>query len=725
MAPRLALALAGTLALAACAPEARAPETPEPAADGGAAVTEAPNPFFAKSELPYELPPFDRIGNEHFLPAFERGMAEQLAEIQAIADNPAAPTFDNTIVPLEKSGEILGRVSPVFFNLSSANTNPELQKIRVEIAPRLAAHADAIFLNGPLFARISTLHASRETLGLDAESVRLLERYYIDFVRAGAKLSEAEKETLRGINAELASLGAKFSENVLAEVNDSAVVFDSADQLAGLSAAEIEAAAKAAAEKGLEGKYLIALKNTTGQPPLSSMTDRESRRKIFEASLARGIRGNEFDNRDIVLRVVQLRAERARLLGYPTHAAFVLEDETAQTTAAVNDMLGRLAPAAIANAKREAADMQAIIDAEGGDFELAAWDWSFYAEKVRQAKYDFDDSQLRPYFEMESVLQNGIFYMANRLYGLSFKERPDLPVYHPDVRVFEVFEADGEPLGLFLFDPYARPSKRGGAWMNEYVGQSGLLGQKPVVGNHLNVPKPPEGEPTLMTFDEVETAFHEFGHAVHGLFSDVRYPRFAGTNVPRDFVEYPSQVHEMWAVWPEVLANYARHHETGEIIPRALLDKVLASRTFNEGFKTSEYLAAAIIDQYWHQLGPDEIPTDVVAFEAYALEDSGMDFAPVPPRYRTAYFSHIMGGYSAGYYAYIWSEVLDAESVLWFKENGGLVRENGDHFRNTLLSQGGSRDAMDLFRDFAGREPRVEPLLEKRGLTAPVAPGAN
>jgi peptidyl-dipeptidase Dcp len=437
--------------------------------------------------------------------------------------------------------------------------------------------------------------------------------------------------------------------------------------------------------------------------------------------VSRGIRGNEFDNREIVLRVIQLRADRARLLGYPTHAAFVLEDETAKTTEAVNDMLGRLAPAAVANARREAADMQAIIDAEGGGFELAAWDWAFYAEKVRKAKYDFDDSQLRPYFEMESVLQNGVFYMAEKLYGLTFKERPDLPVYHPDVRVFEVFQADGGALGLFLFDPYARPSKRGGAWMNEYVSQSGLIGQKPVVGNHLNVPKPPEGEPTLMTFDEVETTFHEFGHAVHGLFSDVKYPRFAGTNVPRDFVEYPSQVHEMWAVWPEVLANYARHHETGELLPRELLDKVLSTRTFNEGFKTSEYLAAAIVDQYWHQLGAGEIPTDVVAFENEALTSSGMNFPPVPPRYRTAYFSHIMGGYSAGYYAYIWSEVLDAESVLWFKENGGLVRENGDHFRKTLLSRGGSADAMQLFFDFAGRKPRVEPLLEKRGLTAPAA----
>ncbi len=717
MSSRLTLALASTLTLVACA---SAPETPEPA-QAAATATEAPNPFFTKSELPYEMPPFDRIRDEHFLPAFEKGMAEQLAEIDAIATNPEAPTFGNTIVPMETSGEVLGRVAPVFFNLSGAHTNPELQKIRAELAPKLAAHQDTIYLNGALFARVDTLYQQRDALGLDPESLRLLERYHTDFVRAGARLSEEQKETLRKINGELASLAARFSENVLGEVNASAVAFDSADELAGLSAAQIEAASKLAAERGLEGKYVIALMNTTGQPPLSSLTNRASREKIHAASVGRGIRGNEFDNREIVLTVIRLRAERARLLGYPTHAAFVLEDETAKTTEAVNDMLGRLAPPAVANAQREAADMQAIIDAENGGFTLAAWDWAYYAEKVRKAKYDFDDTQLRPYFEMESVLQNGVFYMADKLYGLTFKERTDLPVYHPDVRVFEVFQADGSALGLFLFDPYARPSKRGGAWMNEYVSQSGLLGQKPVVGNHLNVPKPPEGEPTLMTFDEVETTFHEFGHALHGLFSNVKYPRFAGTNVPRDFVEYPSQVHEMWAVWPEVLANYARHYETGELLPGELLDKVLSTRTFNEGFKTSEYLAAAIVDQYWHQLGPDEIPTDVVAFENAALAKSGMDFAPVPPRYRTAYFSHIMGGYSAGYYAYIWSEVLDAESVLWFKENGGLDRENGDHFRNTLLSRGGSVDAMVLFRDFAGREPRVEPLLEKRGLTAPAA----
>ena len=716
MPSRLIPVLAGSLMLAACASSPEAPEPTEPAA-----LAEAPNPFFGKSELPYELPPFDRIEDAHFLPAFDKGMADQLAEIRAIATSPEAPSFENTIVPMERSGEILGRVAPVFFNLSGANTNPQLQKIRAEIAPKLAAHGDAIYLDAELYARVAALYDARDTLGLDAESVRLLERYHTDFVRAGARLTEEQKETLRKINGELASLGAQFSENVLGEVNASAVTFDSAEELAGLSAAEIEAASKLAQERGLEGKYVIALNNTTGQPPLSSLTRRASRQKIHEASVSRGIRGNEFDNRGIVLRVIQLRAERAKLLGYPTHAAFVLEDETAKSTEAVNEMLGRLAPAAVANAKREAADMQAIIDAENGGFELAAWDWAYYAEKVRRAKYDFDDSQLRPYFEMESVLQNGVFYMAEKLYGLSFRQRSDLPVYHPDVRVFEVFEANGEPLGLFLFDPYARPSKRGGAWMNEYVSQSGLMGQKPVVGNHLNVPKPPEGEPTLMTFDEVETTFHEFGHAVHGLFSDVKYPRFAGTNVPRDFVEYPSQVHEMWAVWPEVLANYARHYETGELLPRELLDKVLSTRTFNEGFKTSEYLAAAIVDQYWHQLGADEIPTDVVAFENEALASSGMDFPPVPPRYRTAYFSHIMGGYSAGYYAYIWSEVLDAESVLWFKENGGLVRENGDHFRETLLSRGGSTDAMQLFFDFAGREPRVEPLLEKRGLTAPAA----
>ena len=538
-------------------------------------------------------------------------------------------------------------------------------------------------------------------------------------MRAGAELSESQKQRMQEINAELASLQTTFSQNVLSEVNEAAVVVETPEELAGLSEDQIAAAAEAAKARDLEGKYVIALLNTSGQPALSSLENRELRRRVMQVSLARGSGGGEFDNREVVSRMARLRAERAALLGYPNHAAYILEEETAQTVEAVNDRLASLVPPAVANAWREATDLQTIATADGNDLELASWDWSYYTDKVRAARYDFDASELRPCFEMNNVLENGVFFAASRLYGLSFEERPELPVYHPDVRVWEVFDADGSRLGLFLVDYYARPSKRGGAWMNAYVSQSHLLGTKPVIANHLNVPKPPEGEPTLLTFDEVETMFHEVGHTLHGLFSDVRFPYFAGTSVPRDFVEYPSQVNEMWATWPEVLKTYAVHHETGEPMPTELLDKVLATETFNQGFATTEYLAASLLDQAWHQLSEDEVPgTDgVAAFEQAALERTGVALDAVPPRYRSTYFSHIWSsGYSAGYYSYIWSELLDADSVEWFKQNGGLTRENGDHFRGTLLSKGGSRDAMTLYREFRGAEPDVRPLLVRRGL---------
>ena len=674
------------------------------------------NPFFTVSTLPYQLPPFDQIQDAHYAPAFEKGMADQRAEVDAIANQSAAPSFDNTIVAMEKTGALLGRTAAVFFNLAGANTNPAMQKVQAEMAPKLSAHQDAILLDGKLFARVKSLYDQRADLGLDAESLRLLERYHTDFVRAGANLSEADKTKLKAMNAELATLATTFSQNVLKEVQASGVLVSDVKELDGLSADAITAAAEAAKAAGKEGQYLIALMNTSGQPPLSSLTNRALRKKIMDASLTRGGRGGEFDNRAIVSRVAKLRAERAALLGYENHATYVLEDETAGTVGAVNKLLSDLAPAAVANARKEAADMQAIINEEKGGFALEAADWAFYAEKVRQAKYDFDESQLRPYFEMTSVLENGVFHAAGELYGLSFKRRTDLPTYHPDVLVYEVFEADGKPLGLFLGDFYARSNKRGGAWMNAYVPQNGLTGTLPVVANHQNIPKPAAGQPTLMTFDEVTTMFHEFGHALHGLFSNVKYPQFSGTSVPRDFVEYPSQVNEMWATWPTILANYAKHHETGEPIPQALLDKVLATEQFGQGHATTEYLAAAMLDQSWHQLAANEVPSDTLAFEAQALRAAGLDYAPVPPRYRSTYFSHIMGGYSAGYYAYLWSEVLDAESVEWFKENGGLKRENGDHFRKTLLSRGGSVDAMQLFRDFRGRDPQVGPLLKRRGL---------
>lgn len=678
------------------------------------------NPFFSESGLPLGMPAFDRITNAHFVPAFERGMTEQLAQIDSIAANTEPPTFENVFVAMERSGTLIRRVSATFDNLVSAHTDDEKEAIRLELAPRRAAHLDRIRLNQTLFAKIRDVHDRVDELGLDAESRRLVERYYKDFVRSGATLSEADKERLTGFNAELAELGTRFSQNVLKEVNDQAIVVDSIEQLAGFSEAQIAAAARAAAERDLEGMYVIPLLNTSGQPSLAVLEHRELRRRIHEASLSRGRRGGDFDNREIVSRSMRLRAERARLLGYPNHAAYVVEDETALTTEAVNRRLAELTPPAVANAQREAAALQAMIDAEGGGFTLAAWDWAYYAEKVRRAEYAYDESELQPYFEMGTVLERGVFYAANRLYGITFHERTDLPTYHPDVRVFEVHDADGELLALFLADYYARPSKRGGAWSSSYVSQSGLSGQRAVVANHLNIPEPSEGDPTLLTFDEVTTAFHEFGHALHSIFSDVTYPRLAGTSVPRDFVEFPSQVNEMWATWPEIVSNYAVHYETGQPMPRELVDRVLALETFNQGFTTTEYLEASLVDQAFHQLAPDEIPEadDVMEFEASALEAAGAALGMVAPRYHVTYFSHIYGGYAAGYYSYIWAEVLDADAVEWFEENGGLRRENGDHFRASLLSRGGSVDAMTLYRDFRGRDASVAPLLERRGLVA-------
>lgn len=724
------LALALAVAIAATAPTYAKTPKQGTAVSAQADAAKGTNPFFADSTLPLHYPQFDKIKDSDFAPAFDAGMAQQLKEIDAIANNPEKPTFENTIIAMENSGRTLGRATTVFFNLVGTDTNPTREKLQGDYAPKFAAHRDAINLNGKLFARVKALYDTRDSLGLDAQGVRLVERYYTDFVRAGANLSDADKAKLKQINAELAGLGTKFSQNVLAEVNASAIVVDTKEELDGLSDEQIAAAAEAAKARNLPGKYVIALLNTTGQPPEAQLTNRALRERLHKASVARGSRGNEFDNTGIVARVTKLRAERAKLMGYPNYAAYVLEDETAKTPQAVNAMLGQLAPAAVANAKREAADLQAMIDAEQKakgqpTFKLEPWDWSFYSEKVRQQKYSFDESQLKPYFEMQNVLENGVFYAAGQLYGLKFKQRTDLPKYHPDTWVYDVFNEDGSQLAIFIWDPYARSSKRGGAWMNSYVDQSGLTGFKPVVANHLNIPKPSEGKPTLLTWDEVTTAFHEFGHALHGMFSDVKYPYFSGTSVPRDFVEYPSQVNEMWADWPSILANYAKHYQTGAPMPKELLDKVIAASKFNQGFATTEYLGAAMLDQNWHQATEGQLPqaSGVMAFEGAALKKDGVDFYAVPPRYKTPYFSHIMGGYAAGYYAYIWSEVLDANSVQWFKQNGGLSRKNGNHFRQTLLSQGGSTDALQLFRNFAGHDPKIEPLLEKRGLTT--APGAQ
>lgn len=681
----------------------------------------ADNPLLTISPLPLRYPQFDKLRDTHFAPALDQGMAEQLAEIQAIADNPAAPTFDNTIVAWEKSGRLVSRATTLLFSLLGADSNPARQQLQADYAPRLAAQRDAVLLNPRLFARVEALYAQRDKVAPNAEARRLIERYRRDMVRAGAQLNDEQKARMKAINAELATLGARFNKAVLAEVNDSALVVDSAEELAGLSPAQIAAAAEAASKRGHEGKYLIALLNTTIQPLETELQNRALRERLHRASVARGSRGNANDTTAIVSRVMTLRAERAALLGYATPAAFVLEEETAKSADTVNALLRRLAPAAVASAQAEAAELQKLIDSEQAakgqpSFALQAWDWSHYADKLRAARYGFDESQLKPYLELNSVLERGVFFAAHQLYGISFKRRTDLPVYQSDVLTYDVFDTDGKQLAIFVADLYARPSKRGGAWMNAYVGQNALEGTSPVVANHLNIPKPPAGEPTLLTWDEVNTLFHEFGHALHGMFNKVSYPGLS--RVPRDFVEYPSQVNEVWADWPSVLAHYARHYKTGEPMPRELLDKVARAKRFNQGYTTLSYLSAALLDQRLHQLQPGQMPAGdgVMAFEAKVLKEEGVDFAPVPPRYRTPYFSHIMGGYSAGYYAYLWSEVLDADTVEWLKARGGLKRANGDALRAKLLSRGGAEDAMLLFRNLVGHEPDIKPLLERRGL---------
>ena len=688
----------------------------------------ADNPFLQPSALPYELPAFDKIRDGHYRPAFEAGMREQRREVDAIAHNPRPPDFENTIVALERSGQVLDRVSTVFSNLNASNTDPEMQKIDAEMAPRLAAHEDAILLDPALYARVDAVYRRRASLNLDPESLQLLQRYDTQFVRAGARLSEAEKARLRELNEQLSSLTTRFRQNVLKATADGAVVVDSAAQLEGLSAEQIGAAAQAATARGLAGKWLIPLQNTTNQPPLAQLKNRGLRARIYQASTDR-CSGGAADNTALIAKLVKLRAERAALLGYANHAAYQLADESAGTPAAVHEMLTKLAPAALAKARQDAADLQKLIDAQAAadhsqPFALQAWDWSYYAEQLRKARYDFDQPQVAPYFELDRVLQDGVFYAAHELYGMSFKERKDLAVYHPDVRVFEVFDADGAPLALFLGDYFARDSKQGGAWMNNYVRQSKLFQLKPVVVNNLNIPKPQPGQPALLTFDEVTAMFHEFGHAIHGMLSNVRYPLLSGTSVPRDFVEYPSQYNEMWAREPAVLAHYAKHYKSGEPMPAELLRKVLAAQTFNQGYATTEYISAALLDQSWHQISESQAPSaeNVSAFEAAALQQSGVDYPAVPPRYHSTYFSHIFaGGYSAGYYAYLWSEVLARDTGQWFHSRGGLSRANGDYLRSKVLSRGRSEDPQILFHDFYGRAPDIGPLLEYRGLTLPNA----
>jgi len=713
------LAAAGALAVA-CA--ATAPAAAAETKDAGKSAM-ADNPFAAPSTLPFELPPFDRIHDADYTPALEAGMREELREVETIAHDPRPPTFRNTIVALERSGQLLERVTTTFSSLNACNTDAQMQKIETEMAPKLAAHQDEIHLNAALFARIDSLYRKRSTLGLDPESLQLLTRYHTRFVRAGARLAPKEQARLRAINEQLSTLTTRFRQNVLKATADGAVVVDNVAELDGLTPVQIGAAAQAAADRGLTGKWVIALQNTTQQPLLASLTNRSLRERIYRASVGRGLSGDT-DNRGVITQIVQLRAERARLLGYPDHAAYVLEDESAGNPTAVADMIRQVAPAALKRAREEAADIQKLIDAQAAArgaaaFTLQPWDWMFYAEQVRKAHYDFDQAQVAPYFELERVLHDGLFYAAHELYGLSFKERKDLPVYQPDVRIFEVSDADGKPLALFIADYFARDNKQGGAWMNSYVQQSTLLKRRPVVANHLNIPKPQAGQPVLLTFDEVTGMFHEFGHAIHGMLSSVHYPTLSGTSVPRDFVEYPSQYNEMWAREPKVVAHYAHDYRSGEPMPPALLAKVLAAQKFNQGYATLEYLEAAQIDLAWHLIDGAQAPAapEVPAFEMSALTAAGLDYAPVPPRYHSDYFSHIFaGGYSAGYYAYLWSEVLARDTGQWFHTHGGMTRENGATLRRMVLSRGRTADPQLLFRKFYGRAPDIEPLLEYRGL---------
>jgi peptidyl-dipeptidase Dcp len=679
------------------------------------------NPFFSPSPLPYQTPPFDRIRDEHFLPAFEAGMQQHLAEVRAIADQKEPATFANTIEALERSGALLSRTSRVFFNLIGTDKNPARQEIQTKVAPLLAAHQDAIYLDAALFARIQAIYDGRADLS-GPETVRLVERYHSNFVRNGALLGAEAQQRLREINEQSSKLVTQFQDRLLADTNALAVVVDSEDELRGLDDSGISAAADAAKAAGHEGKFLLTLQLPSSQGVLSSLAHRPTRQRVYEASLARCSRGNEHDTQDLVLQLAALRAERARLLGFPDHATYVLADQMAGTPAAVQKMLASMTPAIVKKANAEAVELQAWLDKTEPGAQLAPWDWSYVAEQVRKERYAFDEAEVKQYFELESVLQNGLFFMARQLYGITLRERKDLPVYHPDVRAFEVFDAaagdgDGEAIGLFYADYYARPSKRGGAWMSEFVDQCLLLDQKPVVVNVLNIGKPGAGQPTLVTFDEVTTLFHEFGHGVHGLFSQVRYPMISGTNVPRDFVEFPSQFHEDFAFDPAVLQRCAKHWQTGAAMPAELIEKIRRARTFGQGFGSLEYIAAALLDMAWHTLPAGAVVKDVAKFETQALQKAGVAHPLVPPRYRSAYFSHVWpGGYSAGYYAYLWSEALAADAFAAVMERGGMTGENGAQFRDAVLSRGLTREPMLMFAEFRGRELDTQALLKRRGL---------
>jgi peptidyl-dipeptidase Dcp len=690
----------------------------------------ASNPFSAPSPLQFRAPQFNRINDSDYKPALEEGMKQQIVEVEKIASNKAPASFANTIEAMERSGALLTRVAKVFFNLVQSNTNDALDKIEAEESPKLAAHQDSIYLNPKLFARVKALYDTRDALQLDRESKYLVERYYKNFVRAGALLSEDDKTKLRALNQEESKLTTQFREHVLADTNAGALVIDNKDDLAGLSENDIASAAQKAKDRKLDGKWVITLQNTTQQPALSSLEKRPVRERLFNNSVQRGNHGGPNDTTAIVTRLAQLRAEKAKLLGYTDYATYILEDQMAKTPAIAEKLMTDIVPGSTEKARNDAARMQKLIDvappppAATAGATLQAWDWELYAEKVRKAEYNLDESQVRPYFDLEHVLHDGVFFAANKLYGLTFKERKDLPRYNPDVRVFEVFDADGKSLAIFYGDYFSRPNKQGGAWMDSFVDQSGLLGTHPVIVNVLNFEKPAPGKPALLTFDNVTAIFHEFGHGLHGMFSNVKYPTLAGTNVPRDFVEFPSQFNEHWALDPVVFANYAKHYKTGKPIPKELVDKIKKARTFDQGYALTEYLAAALLDLAWHTVPPGSPLQDVNTFEPAALHRFAIDLPQVPPRYHTTYFSHIWGGgYAAGYYAYLWSEVIDDDAYYWFKEHGGLSRKNGQRFREAILSRGGSEDVAAIYRAFRGRDPIVEPLLIERGLKEAPAEG--
>lgn len=718
----LATAISSALLLSGCSePNVNADNKQQTTAQSvSAQAQQATNPLLEKSTLQYETPDFAVIKDEHFLPAFNQGMVQQMAQVQDIINNTAPTTFENTIVALEQSGELLTRASSIFYNLAGSSSNPARRELQKELAPKLAAHRDNIFLNDALFKKVATLFEKTDSLALTAQETRLLDVYYKRFVRSGAQLNDEQKQQIRDINSSLSTLTTQFSQNLLALSKSNVVIVKDQKELAGLSAGQIEQFANAAAEAGHEGQYLIKITNTTRQPVLASLQNRDLREKVWRASSERALDG-EFSNRDIVAQLVKLRAQKAKLLGYNSWAEFGLESQMAKKPQAVFDMFASMVPRLTQNVALEAADIQEKINASAEQFELKPWDWLYYAEQVRQDKYNLDEKAVKEYFEFNRVLEDGVFFTMNRLYGITFKPRNDLPVYHPDVKAYEVFDANGESLAIFFADYFAREGKRGGAWMSSFVKQSGLHGQKPVVVNVMNIQKGAKGEPTLISYDETTTMFHELGHGLHGMLSKVKYPTLSGTSVSRDFVEFPSTFEEDWAMHPEVIANYAKHYQTSEPIPDELLEKVIKSRSFNQGFDTLEYVSAALLDMEWHSLPADAPLQDIEKFEQDVLTKHGVNVPFVPPRYKSAFFSHSMGGgYSAGYYAYMWSEILAADAFAYVQEQGGLKRELGDKYRKEILEVGNSRDLMESFKAFRGQEPDTSALLKRRGLTATV-----